>query len=263
MKKLFATTVLIVNWAACLAQVPTPACRHTPYTIEAKTTDGAITVTLPPSLLSDGSKPPTVQAAAQHSRTMYAAMGPSVVREILDSYTCRIFEAIDKDTNKSADQKVAIKEAWSNGANDLITSAAIYFGAVLADFSQFPALNPTALQQTLDADARAPVEYLSALKDENFLTSNSYSIWITANYKEGSATACGTYVRAALAANAGNIQHTAAAVLPIVRAYFDKSKNGPRNAKVLLYGEAPSVLQAIPPATASAQADLKRCVALP
>lgn len=258
MKILMAAIVLFAGSGACFAQ----ACMDTPYTVQSQSTQGTITVTLPPALANDSAKPPSVKASAEYSRTMYAAMGPTVVREVLQSYTCKVEQAIDADATKTAEQKVVIKDAWRNAVNDLTTTAAIYFGAFKVDLAQAQELNPVALQQSLDADGRSPAPYLSVLKAENFLIQNSYSAYLTGTFNGISATACGSYLKAALAANAGMIQHLAAAVLPMLNTYFENKRYAPRNAKVILYGEAPSVLMATQPSDAKSKADLAKCTAL-
>jgi hypothetical protein len=261
MKAIIAALLLCSSISSLAAPEP---CPDNPYAIKTGNTGVSIIATLPPMLAGGVAKPGsnTVQAAAEFSRSMYAAMGPSVVREVLDVYTCVVEQAIDADATKTPEQKAVIKDAWQTGVADILGTTAHYFGTFLTNVAAVPSINPVNLVQPLDADARSPAPYLNVIKNENFLIAEGYKIWVNATIKGITATACGNYIRAALAVNAGNIQHLAAAVRPVVLAYFADRKTAVRNAKAMLFAEAPTVLMAVVPSDTAAKSSLSQCSTL-
>ena len=261
MKVIFAA-LLAGSCLSCLAAEP---CKPNPYRIQTGSTGLAGQITLPPLLAGGAAKPSanTAQAAVEFSRSMYAAMAPSVVREMLEVYTCLVEKAVDDDSTKTVEQRADIKDAWKSAKNDIINTLAGYVVILMTSPKDFGSLNPSTLPHlTLNAEERSPAPYLGVLKDENFTVGEAYQVYIGATINGITGTACGSYLRMALASNAGNIQHFAGAVRPIMLEYFDASKNSVRNAKSSLYAESSTIVQAVAPAETAARTSLSQCSAL-
>lgn len=258
--KTIVSALLLSSCLSCLAAEP---CKDNPYKIQTGSVALSGQITLPPSLVGNSLKPSANTAAAglAFSRTMYAAMAPTVVQEVLDVYTCLVEKAIDEDATKSAEEKAVIKDVWKNAVGDITGTLAGYVVTLMASPETFGSVNPALLtNRTLTVEDRSVVPYLGVIKPENFTVIEGYQLYMKATINGITGTACGSYLRQALASNAGNIQHFAAAVRPIINEYFSDSKNSVRYAKAKLYIQASGISLAVAPTETSAKNNQSQCM---
>ncbi len=259
---------LIVFLSFFLYQILAHAtCAPVPYSVQAQQAGLQVIASLPVKF-SDPSnvpKPASATLAAEYVRTMYAAMGPTVVREVLLNYICRFNEVVDNDNGRSAADKIAIKSAFQDAVDELSNTSSLYFPVFAAqNFEQAQLVKPTLVNSpALLKDQLVPAEYLQAsvgrIRDDDFLISNTYIGYANANLKGVELTACGKYVRAALAENAGVVQHLAASMRSALMTYFSNTPSSVRSAKTMLYGEAASAATITPPARTENRALLPGC----
>jgi hypothetical protein len=255
-------TLLASVLVAAAHGVARAECEPTPYSIAAKEAAGKVTVNLPLMLAGDSTKPTSVDAGGDFVRTMYAAMGPTVVSDLLTNYGCKVKMAVDADNTKTTEQKTAIMEAWYNAADTMTIAASLYFPAFAAGFDKAAPLDPTRTRETLTIEELSPAPYISTLKKDNFLIQSNATAFMQANIKGISATACGKYLRAALAANAAGVQQVAASMLPTINNYFSGAA-GRNRAKVNMFAAASSFAMILkePVSDKDSDAALKQCVA--
>jgi hypothetical protein len=232
------------------------ACAPIPYTVRLKEAAGKLTVTVPTPILA--LRP--VGAGAEYARSMYAAMAPSVVREVLDGYGCLVKEGIAADYTPGVD-KQALADAWENAVADLQSTAGMFFVSYADSVAAGNALNPYPQKQSLETEMKGLAKYVQALPKENFLLEDSLKAYLEATIAGAGVNACGKLVRAALAQNAPAIQHLAAAVLPALNKYFSPtSQYGPRNAKIDLWTEAQAARMVSMPAGTEATKAVQECM---
>ena len=242
-------------------------CAEVPYSIQAKQAGVQVIASLPAKFSDPANlpKPASVRAGAEYIRSMYAAMGPTVVREVLLNYICRFDEVVDGDITKSIDEKTALKSAFQDAVDDITNTSATYFAVFAAqNFEQAQLVKPTLLNSpALQKEQLVPIAYLQAsvnqISDNDFLIANSYTAYVTANLKGVEATACGKYIRAALAENASVVQHLAASLRGMLMTYFSNTPSSVRSAKTMLFGEAATAAMVAPPAKAENTGYLASC----
>lgn len=232
------------------------ACDPIPYTVRFKDLVGKLAVTVPTPILA--LKP--IGAGVEYSRSMYAAMAPSVVREVLDGYGCLVKERIAADTTTGVD-KQALLDAWESAVGDIQSTAGMFFVSYADSVAAGNALNPYPQKQPLEPEMKGLAKYVQTLPKENFLLEDSVKAYLEATIAGVGVNACGKLVRASLAQNAPAIQHVAAAMLPVLNKYFSPtSQYGPRNAKIDLWTEAQATRMISMPAGTEATKAVQECM---
>lgn len=259
---------LLVFLSCFLCQILAYAkCGEVPYTVQAQQAGLQVIASLPAKYSDPANvpKPASVKLGAEYVRTMYAAMGPTVVREVLANYICRFNEAVDNDNATSSAEKIAIKSAFQDAVDDLTNTSALYFPVFAAqNFEQAQLVKPTLTNSpALQKEQLVPVTYLQdsvgKISDNDFLIARSYDAYVNANLNGVELTACGKYIRAALAENASVVQHLAAAMRSTLMIYFSNTPSSVRSAKTILYGEAGAAATIPAPAKTSNAALLPGC----
>lgn len=234
------------------------ACDPVPYTIQAQAVAGKVMVKMPVKFTDPENVPKlsgaTAAAGGEYLRSMYGAMGPTVIREVLLNYACRFDAVVDADIALTPEVREAHKAAFRDGVDTLVSASSNYFPAFAAqNFEQSLAIKPTtAAWPALAPAARVPMPYLTqafgAISDDSFLIGNAYAGYLGGTFSGIEATACGRFVRAALAENAGIVQHLAASMRTTLLTYFGTSPSSVRSAMTMLYSEAASAASVTAPA---------------
>lgn len=255
--------------AAPAAQAALAECAPVPFTIQAKEVTGVVTVKMPAKFADPANIPKlaNITAGAEYIRTMYGAMGPTVVRTVLENYVCRFNKVIDEEPTLTLESKASYKAAFQDAVDELVLASSNYFPAYAAqNFAQTMLIRPTvAAFPALSPSAQIPKVYLlkayGQITDDSFLISNSYNAYLTGNFGGVEVTACGRYIRAALAENAYLVQRLAAAMRSTLNIYFGNTPSSVKSAMTILYGEAASAASVTAPARAENQPLAASCAA--
>jgi hypothetical protein len=193
---------------------------------------------------------------------MYAVLGPAVIQQLLTYYGCKVNADVATDGTKTDNEKKQIIAAWDDAVRDLTTTGVVYFVGFKTDLAAVQSVNPaTADLPTPNAGWNLPAKYVQKLPQDNFLIQNQFTTYVSANIHGISGTVCGTYLRGALAQNAGVIQTVAASVRPMLVQYFEDKPAAARNAKASLYVTASNFLAVSAPSDAAATNNQKQCAA--
>jgi len=271
MRRVLGSIFLAVPACVVQAQPVSPIdCGPVPYSVRAKELKGGVVVSAPPVLRQAANSlgAPKLELGGEYARTMYAAFAPVALQEVLENYTCRIQKTLESDATRTPEERKKLMAVWSTGIDRLQRTAALYFLTFgLRDLTQAAALD----QQIESTELLKPEESLpksvlqaalGGIRDEDFLIASSYSAYLGARIAGVDTTACGLFVRAALAANADSIQHWVAGIKPIVTLYFDdENPAGRRSALSRLYGQATSAGAPPLPLNPQGTAALKACSA--
>ena len=251
----FVSAQIVPAAPAAPASVPAPAapaalaeCPPVPFSIEAKEIEGRVNVKMPPAFEKADSLPKlaNVNAGAEYVRTMYGAMGPTVIRTVLENYVCRFNKVIDEDQTLTQANKEAYKAAFQDAVDEIVAAGSNYFPAYASQkfdvamnlrptVAAFPALAPT---------AQIPQPYLQraygGIKDDSFLIANTYTGYLGGTFGGIEVSACGRYIRAALAENAYIVQQLAASMRSTLNTYFSNKPASVKSAMTIIYAEAAS-----------------------
>lgn len=260
---------LLLCLTLAFSECASAACEPVPYSIQAKELHGKIVFKMP-TKFSDPTnlpKPTGINAGGAYIRSMYAAMGPTVIREVLLNYVCRFEEVVDNDAALSLENREAYKAAFQEAVNEIGDASAVFFPAFASnDFVQIQAIKPTIVKYPpLPSVARVPSKYLAqsigVIADSSFLIQNSYEGYLSGSFNGIETTACGKFIRAALAENAGIVQHLAASMRTTLLTYFKNSDAGVKSAMSMLYMEASSAASVTAPTKAEGQSLAASCAA--
>lgn len=244
----------------CLAQAD-DGCGDTPYSVAFQSAHAQIEITLPPGLANDAMKPgPTVDAGLDYVRSMYAMIGPAVIRDLLEHYECNLKALIAEDETKTAAQKADILNSWKRIYIDITTTSSIYFFAFRSGLAEAQSINPGEKEIENPKNWNVAAEYIEKLPKDNFLIASKYDAYLKGSIKGLSGTICGSYLRAALAQNAGLIQPVAASVRPLLQLYVSDSPLAVWSAKASLYVTASSLSLGVKaPSDSSSENSRKIC----
>ncbi len=147
-------------------------------------------------------KPLNVAAGGAYIRTMYAAMGPTVVRAVLLNYLCRSEAVVDFDESLTADAREVYKASFQDAVDEIGEASALYFPAFAqGDVTKAQAIKPTtAKYPALPAASRIPSKLLDKsigeIADKSFIIQQNYEGYISGSFGGIEATACGnSFVR--------------------------------------------------------------------
>jgi hypothetical protein len=232
-------------------------CALTPYSVELRNANGKLTVQVPAKL---SNLDPAVSLGADFNRGMYAAIAPSVVDEILESYDCAIKKSLAEDPRFSEDSRQLLRNAWSDVRAAFVESVTNYFSAWQESFAAGRAASPRNDKKDLTANEQALKPYIAKLPVDNFLKYGGFSLYGEATVYGVAVQGCGAFTRAALVDNESNVQHLANAIRPALVAYVDSVQNGSRDAKMKLWAQAATMQAAVASSKATQQAQ-KDCLA--
>lgn len=258
-KHFFGAVFLVLSATANAADT----CGTTPYAITTAGGTVQITFSLPPGLKSDVAKPDkSLTAGLTFVRYMMAMLGPSIYRELIDFYGCKLKASVESDATKSQAEKAAIILAWDKAVIDINNTAAGYFAGFRASPVEMIGKGPTATDGLNPVNWNLPAPYVKRLVQDEFLIGTSYSTYVKGSINGISGTACGEYLRGALAQNAGIIQPVAASVLPMLNKYFNDSPIAVQSAKSDLFITISSMSNvAVAPQEAAVKAKGNSCAA--
>lgn len=232
-------------------------CDPVPYTVQAQALAGKVSVKMPVQFADPTNVPrlsgASASAGAELVRSMYGAMGPTVISEVLRNYVCRFNAVVDADLALTPDTRESYKAAFREGVDEIVSAGANYFPAFASqNFVQSLAIKPTTKDwPALAPAARVPMHYLTqsigGIADNSFLIANTYAGYIGGTFSGIEATACGRYVRAALAENAGIVQRLAASMRSTLMTYFGSSPSSVKSAMTMVYAEAASAASVTAP----------------
>jgi hypothetical protein len=218
--------------------------------------EGRVSVKMPPAFEKADSIPKlaNVNAGAEYVRTMYGAMGPTVIRTVLENYACRFGKVIDEEKTLTQASRETYKAAFQEAVDEIIAVGSNYFPAYASQkFDVAIRMRPTvAAFPALAPEAQIPQLYLQraygGIADNSFLIANTYTGYVNGTFGGIEASACGRYIRAALAENAYIVQRLAASMRSTLNIYFSNKPTSVKSAMTVIYAEAASAASVTVPA---------------